>query len=151
MVATTTSCGVLLLNPQRELLLCHATGAAHWDIPKGLGEPGETPRETAVRETFEETCLRVDPHQLLDLARLPYRPGKDLHLFATWSERIDLSTCVCSSQFRDRRGNLVPEVDAFEWTPFERVGQRCAKNMKKVLTERLSLDELWRRVKAEDP
>jgi hypothetical protein len=42
-------------------------------------------------------------------------------------------------------------VDAFEWTPFERVGQRCAKNMKKVLTERLSLDELWRRVKAEDP
>jgi 8-oxo-dGTP pyrophosphatase MutT (NUDIX family) len=92
MVAT-TSCGVLLLSPQRELLLCHATGAAHWDIPKGLGEPGETPRETAVRETFEETCLRVDPHRLLDLGRLAYRPGKDLHLFGKRS-----SSCVLDGE-----------------------------------------------------
>ena len=142
-----TSCGVLLLNPQRELLLCHATGAAHWDIPKGLGEPGESPRETAVRETFEETSLRLDPNQLLDLGRTAYRPGKDLHLFATWSERIDLGLCACTSQFRDRRGRMMPEADAFEWTPFERLPQRCAKNMTKVLTETLSLDEVWRSLK----
>ena len=147
MAVNRASCGVLLLNPQRELLLCHATGAAHWDIPKGLGEPGETPRETALRETFEETCLRLEPDRLLDLGRLAYRPGKDLHLFATWSERIDLSTCVCSSRFQDRWGRLVPEVDAFEWTPFERVPQRCAKNMTKVLADSLSLEDLWRRVR----
>src|SRR5207245_5292990 len=82
-MASTTSCGVLLLNPQRELLLCHATGSAYWDIPKGLGEPGEAPRDTAVRETFEETCLRVEPERLLELGRFAYRPAKDLHLFAT--------------------------------------------------------------------
>jgi len=148
MAPTTTSCGVLLLNPQRELLLCHATGAAHWDIPKGLGEPGETPRETAVRETFEETCLRLEPDDLLDLGCLAYRPGKDLHLFATLSERIDLSACVCTTQFRDRRGRLVPEADAFEWTPFEHVPQRCAKNMTKVLTEKVSLENVLRRFSA---
>ena len=148
MSTTVTSCGVLLLNPQRELLLCHATGAAHWDIPKGVGEAGETPRETAVRETFEETSLRLEPDSLLDLGKLAYRPGKDLHLFAAWSERIDLSACVCTSQFRDRRGRLVPEADAFEWTPFDRVPQRCAKNMTKVLTQKVPLQELWTRMSA---
>jgi 8-oxo-dGTP pyrophosphatase MutT (NUDIX family) len=149
MGTTTTSCGVLLLNPQRELLLCHATGAAHWDIPKGVGEPGETPREAALRETFEETGLRLEPQRLLDLGRLAYRPGKDLHLFAAWSERIDPGTLVCSSQFVDRRGSLVPEADAFEWTPFERVPQRCAKNMVKVLTQTLSLEALWQRLRSD--
>jgi putative (di)nucleoside polyphosphate hydrolase len=150
MAPTNTSCGILLLNPQRELLLCHATGAAHWDIPKGLGEPGETPRETAVRETFEETGLRLEPDRLLDLGRSVYRPGKDLHLFATWSERIDLSTFVCTSQFRDRRGRLLPEADVFEWTPFERVPQRCAKNMTSVLTAKLSLEEVLGTVRAKE-
>ncbi len=138
------SCGVLLLSPQRELLLCHATGSAHWDIPKGLGEGGETPRETAMREMLEETGLRVDPDCLRDLGRFAYRTDKDLHLFAAWSERVDLRACVCASQFRDRRGHLVPEVDAFEWTSFERVPRRCAKSMTTVLTSKLSLDELWR-------
>jgi hypothetical protein len=37
------------------------------------------------------------------------------------------------NQFTHRRGRLVPEVDAIAWTPFERVSQRCAKNMVKVL------------------
>ena len=30
-----------------------------WDLPKGKREPGETPLETALRETFEETGLDV--------------------------------------------------------------------------------------------
>jgi 8-oxo-dGTP pyrophosphatase MutT (NUDIX family) len=145
-MATLTSCGVLLLSPQRELLLCHATGAAHWDIPKGVGEPGESARETALRETFEETGLCLQADRLLDLGRLAYRPGKDLHLFAASSERIEPRTLICTSRFRDRRGRLVPEADAFEWTPFERVPERCAKNMTKVLIDKLSLDELWTKV-----
>ncbi len=148
MVATSTSCGVLLLGPQRALLLCHATGSAHWDIPKGMGEGCETPRETAMREMLEETCLRVDPEGLRDLGRFAYRPGKDLHLFAMWSERVDLGACVCTSQFRDRCGRLVPEMDAFEWTPFERVAQRCAKSMTAVLTTKLSLVELWQSLRS---
>ncbi len=145
MTSTVTSCGVLLFSPQRELLLCHATGAAHWDIPKGLPDPGETPREAAVRETLEETGLRLDPEGLLDLGPMAYRPRKDLHLFAMQIDRIDPGTCVCTSMFHDRHGRLLPEADAFEWTPFERVPERCAKNMSKVLTEVLSLDDLWQR------
>jgi len=43
------SCGILVFNPSSELLLCHATGTFVWDIPKGGGEPGETPLQTALR------------------------------------------------------------------------------------------------------
>src|SRR5438445_2538047 len=89
MAVNRASCGVLLFNPQDELLLCHATGAAHWDIPKGLSEPGETPRQAAARETLEETGLQLAPERLRDLGIFGYLRTKDLHLFATRIECID--------------------------------------------------------------
>ena len=141
------SCGVLILSPRHELLLCHATGASHWDIPKGLADPGETPRDAAVRETFEEAGLKLEPQQMLDLGRMPYRPQKDLHLFALWGEQVDPAGCVCTSLFQDRRGRWVPEADAFEWTPFGRVPERCAKSMRILLMERLSLEAIWQQVR----
>jgi 8-oxo-dGTP pyrophosphatase MutT (NUDIX family) len=148
MTVKSTSCGVLLFNPQDELLLCHATGAAHWDIPKGLGEPGETPREAALRETLEETGLRLAPERLRDLGVFSYQRTKDLHLFATRIECIDPRSCVCTSMFCDPRGRMRPEADAFEWTPFERVPERCARNMTAVLTQKLSLQEVARHTPA---
>ena len=29
------SCGIVIVNDARELLLCHVTGHDHWDLPKG--------------------------------------------------------------------------------------------------------------------
>lgn len=39
----------------------HSIRRAEWGSPGGWREPGETPLETALRETFEETGLVVDP------------------------------------------------------------------------------------------
>jgi len=47
----------------------HVPGAEYWTFPKGTPEKGETGRETAVRETREETgisCDVIDPDFLYD-------------------------------------------------------------------------------------
>ena len=77
------SCGLVLLNEDAEVLLAHATETRHWDIPKGAPEPGESYRDTALRETREETGLDLDGHALVELGRVPFRRDKELHLFAT--------------------------------------------------------------------
>jgi len=140
------SCGILIVDHDDELLLCHATGTSRWDIPKGRREPGESEQDAAIRETFEETGLRFEPQALLELGRFRYRPGKDLHLFATRIERIDLSRCSCSTRFRDARGRLVPEMDGYAWVPFADVAQHCAKNMTTLLTKTLSLHAVSERL-----
>ena len=140
------SCGILVLNPRSELLLCRATGTYVWDIPKGGGQPGESPLQTAIRETAEECGLRFEAPQLLELGRLAYRPSKDLHLYATLVDGVDAGDCHCSSHFTDIWGRRRPEMDAFEWTAFERVPRRCARRMAALLTQTLSLPQLLQQV-----
>ena len=135
----TTTHGVLVMNAAAELLLCHATGTRHWDIPKGIAEPGESSVDAAVREAREECGLAVDPDALLPLGTFPYRSYKDLALHALLVERVDAAGCRCSSTFVDRFGRERPEMDAFRWTPFGDVASHCAKNMAHVLTTRVSL------------
>ena len=121
----TASHGTLLLHVDAELLLCHATGGRHWDIPKGMAEAGETGAQAALREAREECGLDLDPRALQDLGRFAYRPDKDLSLHAALIERVDPAQCVCSSFFTDRWGRRRPEMDAFRWVRFADVASRC--------------------------
>jgi len=141
------TCGVLLLNSSAELLLGHATGARHWDIFKGIGDPGETPRQAAVREVQEECGLVVDGDGLLDLGLFRYRPEKDLQLYASLIERIDPAQCRCTSFFRDAHGITRPEMDAFMWVAFDEVPGRCAKSMAAVLTGPVLLPQVLARLR----
>lgn len=64
---TVTAAGVLLITrgeasqPAKFLLLRHAD---RWDLPKGHAEPGEMPRQTAIRETHEETGIEPEAIEL---------------------------------------------------------------------------------------
>lgn len=141
------SCGVLLFNEQRELLMAHATGGFHWDVPKGLAAPGETPQQAAVREAFEETGLTLTPQ--LDLGEQRYRADKSLHLFACFTRKEDLnpSTCQCNSFFKHpKSGHVLPEVDAFRWVPFAEIQRYAAKNMARLLTQDLNLTDILRQL-----
>jgi len=143
------SCGVLILNDERELLLCHVTGQHHWDLPKGGIHAGESPLEAAVRETEEESGLRLDAGALLDLGRFDYRPRKDLHLFATLTHRFDVSTLHCQSEFSDRAsGRRLPEMDGFAWFEFTNVPRQCVSRMAAVLSQKIDLDQLHERLSA---
>jgi 8-oxo-dGTP pyrophosphatase MutT (NUDIX family) len=146
------SCAALLLEEPGRILLCHLTGTRWWDVPKGLQEPGETPRQTALRELAEETGLVLPHGALLDLGRVAYRPDKDLHLFAAAVAAgvVDLDRCHCSSHFtHPRTGRRCPEVDAYAWLPFAEIPGRCSPNMARVLTEALRLPEVLRRLAVE--
>jgi 8-oxo-dGTP pyrophosphatase MutT (NUDIX family) len=139
-MAKVVSSGVVLLNARRELFVCHATGTPRWDLPKGMADPGETPVQTAVRETWEETSLAIDAGALFDLGVHDYRPAKRLHLFAmrVAVDAFPVSECRCHSTFPHRvTGRPTPEVDAYAWKPVDRLGEWCGKNMTRVL---LALD-----------
>ena len=140
------SCGIVIVNPARELLLCHVTGQHHWDLPKGGIEPGETPVQAALRETREETGLRLNAQDLVELGRINYRPKKQLHLFATLMQRIDVSVLHCDSHFAERSsGRRLPEMDAYGWFAFERIASLCTPRMTAVLSGRIHLDGLVER------
>ncbi|HUG25724.1 NUDIX domain-containing protein [Piscinibacter sp.] len=151
MAATVLSCGILVMDEQGELLLGHATGTAHWDIPKGCAEAGESEHQTAVRETREETGLSFAPEDLLDIGRFAYRRGKDLHLFAVLVPRIDTGRCACSVSFQDARGRTRPEMDGFAWVPFAQAPERCAKSLAALLTQTVSLPSVLDRLRGDRP
>ncbi|TFY97414.1 NUDIX hydrolase [Ramlibacter rhizophilus] len=139
-MAKSVSCGVLLLNEHGQVLLAHASGLRHWDIPKGLPDPGESPREAALRELREETGVALHPEALRELGLFAYRPVKDLHLFTA---QVDASSaaaehCRCTSFFTDRFGRQRPEVDAFRWAAPEALPSLCTPRMAGVLAQALA-------------
>jgi len=140
MAGLVLSCGVLVMNRQRELLMGHATGTPRWDIPKGVGEPDESALQAAVREAREETGLEFEPGDLLDLGRFAYLRAKDLHLHAALIERIDPVRCVCSTHYVDARGRDRPEMDGHAWVGFDALSTRAGKSLTTLLSSRVSLD-----------
>ena len=42
-----------------EVFLVHQLNGSHWGFPKGRAEKGESPKQTAERELFEETGMKV--------------------------------------------------------------------------------------------
>jgi 8-oxo-dGTP pyrophosphatase MutT (NUDIX family) len=146
------SCGIVVLAPTRELLLCHVTGQRHWDLPKGGIHDGETPAEAAVRETMEETGLVFAPDALVDLGRFAYTGKKDLHLFAAPSERVDPLALCCESTFVERGSSRrLPEMDGFGWFAIDRLPELCTARMAAVLTQALDLGRVVESLQPQQP
>ena len=68
------SAGAVVVNDCNEVLLLHRSDNDLWGLPGGVMEPGETIEETARREVFEETGLKLGEIKLLGVYS-----GMDLH------------------------------------------------------------------------
>src|SRR5882724_3902661 len=75
--------GAIIIEDGRVLLVKrgHPPLAGEWSIPGGVMELGETLREAAIREAQEETCLTVEPADLLGVYDRVLRDGEGRTLY----------------------------------------------------------------------
>jgi len=60
------ACCVLIENKQGKVLaVSRGTDLTNWGLPGGKAEPREEPIQTAVRELFEETGIRIEANALM--------------------------------------------------------------------------------------
>jgi putative (di)nucleoside polyphosphate hydrolase len=126
------SCGTLVVNPAGQLLLCHVTHTAKWDIPKGMQDPGESTLEAAMRELWEEAGIAFPAERFADLGLFDYRPDKRLHLYLVrGGDELDtLDHLACTSFFpHQSSGVATPEVDGYRWAARSQLAALCWPRM----------------------
>lgn len=131
------SCGTLVVNGRGELLLCHVTNTARWDIPKGMRDDGEDNLQAAMRELREEAGVVFAASRFTELGGFAYRRDKALHLYLVQAgdELGDLGTLVCTSFFVDPvTGAATPETDGFRWASRAELASLCWPRMGQLLT-----------------
>lgn len=69
-----------------------------WDLPGGGIEPGETPLGCALRETWEEVSLRVDPAWVTWGRCYPTSSGHRSWFFAAWADAALIDAIVLGDE-----------------------------------------------------
>ena len=134
--ALPVSCGTLVVNSQGQLLLCHVTDTAKWDIPKGMQDPGEDTLQAAMRELWEEAGIAFDAQRFEDLGGFAYRRDKRLHLYRVRAQDGlgQLDQLACTSFFpHPVSGKPTPETDGYRWAGRAELGALCWPRMGQLL------------------
>jgi 8-oxo-dGTP diphosphatase len=117
---------MFVLRDGKMLVLKRAGGLGDgvWYLPGGVVDQGEDPHDAAVRETFEETGLRVRDPRLLRVWSYPAQNGLDAFHAAYVAEAPDGDV------------TLSVEHSAYRWlTPDEYVERYCAERLEAELPE----------------
>jgi ADP-ribose pyrophosphatase YjhB (NUDIX family) len=93
---------VLTYDPQGRVLLVRNAGSKLWSTPGGIIEPGESPSDAAVRETWEETGLFVE------LVRVAGVFGGE-HCGVTYANGDRLTWVATVFEARHLRGDVKPD------------------------------------------
>lgn len=96
----------IIVDEQRQVLLCHRTDVDLWNLPGGGVEKGETPRQAVMREVKEETGFDAEVRWL---AGIYMNPGRRKVSF----------TFVC--KVVGGKKTTSDESDAVKYFAFERI------------------------------
>jgi bis(5'-nucleosidyl)-tetraphosphatase len=114
-----TSYGIIPLIEQKGewhvLLICHKKGS-YWAFPKGHGEAGEEPKETAARELYEETGLTIK-HILKE------EPLKESYIFTRESELINKTVFYFLAEVQGKLKLQASEVWDAKWVKLSEASQ----------------------------
>jgi len=101
-----------VFDDEGRLLVQRRADDGTWGLPGGFVDPNESPRETAVRETREETGLAVEPEELIGVyTRKPgeYGPhGLVIHIYRCTRVGGEIETSPETEAVEYRR---IDEVD----------------------------------------
>lgn len=131
------SYGVIITNGER-VLVCHPTDSPwtrSWSLPKGLAEADETPQQAAIRETEEETGIKLLESKLVDCGVFEYRPEKKLHIFLHEVVDVNVANLKCTSTFEALNGKIKLEIDKFAWIKFEKAVEYLNPRLYKIFKE----------------
>lgn len=133
--------GILAVDEDGRLLLQRRRDTGQWAIPMGKMEIGETPAECAVRETFEETGVRVEPLGLLGIYSDPgYIVAYDDHVDPTqYGEVRQEFEITLFGRPVEGAPTANDEADAVRWfAPSELDGLDIHPRMRQQLTDYLA-------------
>ncbi|CAM4003861.1 NUDIX domain-containing protein [Lederbergia lenta] len=65
---------LVVVKYQEKFLIMFNKWRKHWELAGGMIDEGETPRQCAVRELFEETNQRIDDIRFKGLMKLQLKP-----------------------------------------------------------------------------
>jgi len=111
-----TTCAIVLINSQGDILGCHGYGKPKnygYDFPKGCADVGESDVEAALRELNEETGIIAFNEELIDCGIYSHNKEKDIHIFIIKTECFpDVNKLKCSTYF-ELNGEQFPEIDDY--------------------------------------
>lgn len=113
------SCGAVVFHRGKDgikLLLVRNCNGKYWSFPKGHMEVGENEHQTALREVYEETGLRVKIYS-------GYRQVSDYSPFANIKKRVVFFLAETDS---DRVKIQRSEIESYVWASFEQAKRMCS-------------------------
>ena len=110
MAKTKSGANVILVKDGKILLLLRRLGwkTGYWGPPGGHIDPGETPKQAAVRETFEEAGLRIKES---DLELVAQRTKHDFGMIYYYT----------TDKFTGKGIALSHEHKSFTWADWEKI------------------------------
>lgn len=111
------SAGVLFLDDSGRVLLVQSPYKSYWDLPGGYVEPGESPRQAAIREVMEELGLQIEVGRVLSVDWAPRDGEGDKIVFtfagATLTAEQHSSIRYVDGEVTQTRYFDVDEIDQF--------------------------------------